>query len=362
MNAPLISCRQLSKTFGSIEAVSGICFDLGETEFLSILGPSGCGKSTLLRLVAGLEIPDMGSISLSEQEISGPRKLLPPEKRKIGMIFQDFALFPHMNVASNIAYGVRGLKNDKRQRVTELLELINLPHLAVKMPHHLSGGEQQRVAVARSLAPRPRLILMDEPFSNLDYQLRVQLRQDIRDILRKQGVATILVTHDQSEAITFSERLMLMNSGKLVQIGSPQEIYRYPRTLWAASFIGEANLLTVELRNGLRCTKLGELSLSRNSEEQAATMMIRPEELRLETPQRNLPKGLITAIEFAGPVQNLSLTLDNGQILRASTSPQHIWSKGESVSVVPGNCLCYDKEGLLLEDEVSIKSAPSPKL
>ena len=230
------------------------------------------------------------------------------------------------------------------------------------MPHHLSGGEQQRVAVARSLAPRPRLILMDEPFSNLDYQLRVQLRQDIRDILRKQGVATILVTHDQSEAITFSERLMLMNSGKLVQIGSPQEIYRYPRTLWAAGFVGEANLLTVELRNGLRCTNLGQLSLSRNSEEQAVTLMIRPEELRLETPLANLPKGLITAIEFAGPVQNLSLTLDNGQILRASTSPQHIWSKGEPVSVVPGNCLCYDKEGLLLDDEVSIKFAPSQKL
>ena len=175
-------------------------------------------------------------------------------------------------------------------------------------------------------------------------------------------MATILVTHDQSEAITFSERLMLMNSGKLVQIGSPQEIYRYPRTLWAASFIGEANLLTVELQNGLRCTKLGGLSLSKNSEEQAATLMIRPEELLLEAPQVNLPMGLITTIEFAGPVQNLSLTLDNGQILRTSTSSQQIWSKGESVSVVSGNCLCYDTEGLLLEDEVSIKSAPSPKL
>ena len=175
-------------------------------------------------------------------------------------------------------------------------------------------------------------------------------------------MASILVTHDQSEAITFSERLLLMNTGKLVQLGSPSEIYRYPRTLWAAGFVGEANLLTVERRNGLSCTPLGALSLSRNSEEQAATLIIRPEELRLEAPQGHLPNGLITTIEFAGSVQNLRLSLDNGQILRASTSPQRIWSKGERVAVVPEHCRCFDRDGMLLEDEVSIKLNPSPQL
>ena len=166
------------------------------------------------------------------------------------MVFQDFALFPHMSVSANIAYGVRGSKAEKQSRVAELLELINLPHLAGQMPHQLSGGEQQRVAVARSLAPRPRLILLDEPFSNLDYQLRVQLRRDIRDLLRQQGVASLLVTHDQNEAITFSERMLLMNGGMLIQNGKPSEIYRYPKTLWAARFVGEANLLEVNHTDG----------------------------------------------------------------------------------------------------------------
>ena len=176
--------------------------------------------------------------------------MLPPEKRRFGMVFQDFALFPHMSVSANIAYGVRGSKAEKQSRVAELLELINLPHLAGQMPHQLSGGEQQRVAVARSLAPRPRLILLDEPFSNLDYQLRVQLRRDIRDLLRQQGVASLLVTHDQNEAITFSERMLLMNGGMLIQNGKPSEIYRYPKTLWAARFVGEANLLEVNYSYG----------------------------------------------------------------------------------------------------------------
>ncbi|MDP6731081.1 MAG: ABC transporter ATP-binding protein, partial [SAR324 cluster bacterium] len=218
-----------------------------------------------LRLIAGLENPDRGTVSLFGTEISSPRRMLPPEKRRFGMVFQDFALFPHMSVSANIAYGVRGSKAEKQSRVAELLELINLPHLAGQMPHQLSGGEQQRVAVARSLAPRPRLILLDEPFSNLDYQLRVKLRRDIRDLLRQQGVASLLVTHDQNEAITFSERMLLMNGGMLIQNGKPSEIYRYPKTLWAARFVGEANLLQVNHTEGDNRTPLGILNFAKGT-------------------------------------------------------------------------------------------------
>jgi len=237
----MIECRNLTKSYGVLEAVSDFSLHLEEHEFLSILGPSGCGKSTLLRLIAGLEVPSKGQVLLEKREISGEKIILPPERRKFGMIFQDFALFPHLSIEKNIAYGVSGSRSEKQKRVVELLKLVSLQHLASKMPHQISGGEQQRIAVARALAPRPRLILMDEPFSNLDYQLRLQLRREIKGILKHEGVATILVTHDQVEAITFSERVLLMHKGKLVQAGTPEEIYQQPQTLWASSFVGETN-------------------------------------------------------------------------------------------------------------------------
>ena len=352
--SPLIHCEGLSKAYESIEAVTGVGFELEESESASILGPSGCGKSTLLRLIAGLENPDRGTVSLFGSEISSPRRMLPPEKRRFGMVFQDFALFPHMSVSANIAYGVRGSKAEKQSRVAELLELINLPHLAEQMPHQLSGGEQQRVAVARSLAPRPRLILLDEPFSNLDYQLRVQLRRDIRDLLRQQGVASLLVTHDQNEAITFSERMLLMNGGMLIQNGNPSEIYRYPKTLWAARFVGEANLLEVNHTDGDNRTPLGILNFAKGTPENAVTVMIRPEELHLLPPDKDMTGGSIVPIEFAGPVQNLTVRLDSGEELRVSTSPKRIWTEGESVSVVPEHFQCYDASGQRLDDEASL--------
>ena len=217
----MMECRNLGKSYETFQAVAGVSFRLEEHEFISILGPSGCGKSTLLRLIAGLEIPSQGEVYLHGQEISGREIILPPESRKFGMIFQDFALFPHLSVNDNVEYGATGSKIEKQLRVLELLELVSLSHLATKMPHQISGGEQQRIALARALAPRPCLMLMDEPFSNLDYQLRQQLRGEIREILKNEGVATVLVTHDQIEAITFSDRILLMQKGKVVREGTP---------------------------------------------------------------------------------------------------------------------------------------------
>ena len=277
----MIECRNLTKNYGTLTAVSDISLQLGENEFISVLGPSGCGKSTLLRLIAGLEVPSTGQVFLHDKEISGKKISLPPEHRKFGMIFQDFALFPHLSIEDNIAFGVNGSSSEKRQKVKELLKLVDLSHLIKKMHHQISGGEQQRIAVARALAPKPRLILMDEPFSNLDNQLRQQLRLEIRDILKQEGEATILVTHDQVEAITFSDSVLLMREGKLVQTGSPEDIYQNPQTLWASSFVGEANHLQVEWQAPALKTAFGFLNVPAAIGIGTQFLMVRPEDFVL---------------------------------------------------------------------------------
>ena len=338
----MIDCRNLAKSYGAVKALSGISLSLDEHEFLSILGPSGCGKSTLLRLVAGLEVPSQGQVFLHGQEISGRKIILPPERRKFGMIFQDFALFPHLSVKDNVGYGAAGTKNEKQHRVNELLELISLTHLSTKMPHQISGGEQQRIAVARALAPRPRLILMDEPFSNLDYQLRQQLRRDIREILKHEGVATVLVTHDQVEAITFSDRMLLMQKGKVVQEGTPSEIYQNPQTIWASSFVGEANHLPVEWQNDSLQTPLGELNVPSEIGMNARIMMVRPEDFKLESVPADQANGIVKSVDFSGSVQTVGVALKSGASVQVSGSPHLLWNQDDSVKITAERYLCFN--------------------
>ena len=341
----MIECRNLGKIYGTVRAVSDISLSLDEHEFLSILGPSGCGKSTLLRLIAGLEVPSQGQVILHGQEISGRKIILPPERRKFGMIFQDFALFPHLSVKDNVGYGAAGSKNEKQQRIHELLQLVSLPHLATKMPHQISGGEQQRIAVARALAPRPRLILMDEPFSNLDYQLRQQLRRDIREILKHEGVATVLVTHDQVEAITFSDRMILMQKGKVVQEGTPSEIYQNPQTIWASSFVGEANHLSVEWQNDSLQTPLGELNVPSEIGFNAHIMMVRPEDFKLESVAPDKANGIVKSVEFSGSVQSVGVSLKSGSIVQVSGSTHLLWNQDDSVKISAERYLCFNSSG-----------------
>ena len=341
----MIECRNLGKSYGTLQAVSGIILRLDEHEFLSILGPSGCGKSTLLRLIAGLELPSQGQVFLHGQEISGRKIILPPERRKFGMIFQDFALFPHLSVKDNVGYGATGSKTEKQQRVYELLELVSLPHLATKMPHQISGGEQQRIAVARALAARPRLILMDEPFSNLDYQLRQQLRRDIREILKHEGVATVLVTHDQVEAITFSDRMLLMQKGKVVQEGTPSEIYQNPQTIWASSFVGEANHLPVEWQNDSLQTPLGELNVHSEIGMNARIMMVRPEDFKLESVPADQANGIVKSVDFSGSVQTVGVALKSGASVQVSGSPHLLWNQDDSVKITAERYLCFNSSG-----------------
>lgn len=238
-----LSVVGLQKRFGAVVAVDRVSLDVGEGELLAVVGPSGCGKTTLLRMVAGLERPDAGRVFIQGQDVSD----LPPERRDVGFVFQQFALFPNMSVAANVEYGLkrkRVPRAERRRRVEEMLELVGLAALAGRRPDQLSAGQQQRVALARALAPRPKTLLLDEPLSALDAAIRTRLRDDLRAMQRRLGITTVLVTHDQEEALAIADRVAVMNDGRVEQAGTPWELYDRPRTAFVAAFIGRANLLT----------------------------------------------------------------------------------------------------------------------
>jgi iron(III) transport system ATP-binding protein len=280
---PALRIQDLRRSYGPITAVDGLSLELRTGEMLSLLGPSGCGKTTVLRLVAGLEEPDGGTIEIAGRRVAGPGASVPPERRRVGMVFQDHALFPHLSVADNVAYGIRR-DPDRAVRVRELLELVSLPDAGDRMPHELSGGMQQRVAIARALAPRPDVILLDEPFSNLDAALRTQLRGELREILRSAGASAVLVTHDQDEALTLGDRMAVMVRGRIEQVGPPEAIYGEPATPFVATFVGTANLVHAECGPGVGETRLGTVRLVGPSARMAgrALAVIRPEHVEIE--------------------------------------------------------------------------------
>ncbi|UQN07351.1 ABC transporter ATP-binding protein [Deinococcus sp. QL22] len=257
-----LTLTDLTKRYapGLPAVVGGVSLEVRAGELLTLLGPSGCGKTTTLRLIAGLEQPDSGSIEILGHSMTAP--FVPPERRGVGLVFQDYALFPHLNVLGNVLFGLRHLPRTQRlPRAQETLALVGLTVFASRLPHQLSGGQQQRVALARALAPRPALLLLDEPFSNLDAQLRHSTRQEVRAILRQSATTAILVTHDQEEALAFSDRLVLMRGGHIEQIGTPQEVYAAPRTAFVANFLGRSNLLSGTASGQTARTALGLLPL-----------------------------------------------------------------------------------------------------
>jgi iron(III) transport system ATP-binding protein len=271
----------LTKHYGEVVAVDDADLDVVEGEFLGVLGPSGCGKTTLLRLVAGFERPDAGGIEIAGHVVAGPRRHDPPERRRIGMVFQESALFPHLDVAGNIGFGLA--PRDRPARVAELVALVGLAGLQRRMPHELSGGQQQRVALARALAPDPALVLLDEPFSSLDATLRTQLRGEVRDILRAAGATAVFVTHDQAEALEISDRVAVMRAGRIEQISSPDELYLRPINRFVAGFVGEANLLPGEVRGGEVRTLVGRFRAPDGSmaDGDRAEVLLRPEQLHM---------------------------------------------------------------------------------
>ncbi len=255
-----VQARGLRRRFGEVVAVDGVDLDVLPGEMLTVLGPSGCGKTTVLRLIAGLDTPDQGTIEIGGRRVSGVGASVPPERRRVGMVFQDVALFPHLSVRDNVGYGLRR-DPDRDVRIRELLELIDLPDAGHRMPHELSGGMQQRVAVARALAPRPEVVLLDEPFSSLDAALRTQLRGDVREILRAAGAAAVFVTHDQDEALTLGDRMAVMVRGRIEQVAPPETVYAEPATPFVATFVGTANLVHAEYRDGMADTRFGVVRL-----------------------------------------------------------------------------------------------------
>ena len=297
-----LSVHNISKLFGSFQALKDVSFGVDESEFVCILGPSGCGKTTLLRVIAGLEEQSEGTINQNNKDVS----LLPPDQRDFGIVFQSYALFPNLSVKNNIAFGLKTRKQNKEtinQRVNELLELVGLSDHINKFSAQLSGGEQQRVALARALAPSPGLLLLDEPLSALDAKVRQYLRLEIKNLQKKLGVTTIMVTHDQEEALTMADRIILMNKGIIEQEGTPYDLYSNPQTSFAANFIGTTNLLEASKISNNQVEIYGSiLECEETINENSVTITIRPEDIKInpDTNEKNIFQGVIKELEFLG--------------------------------------------------------------
>ncbi|MFT7598834.1 MAG: iron(III) transport system ATP-binding protein [Acidimicrobiales bacterium] len=305
----------------------GASLELSSGEVLSLLGPSGCGKTTLLRTIAGLTPLRSGSIEIGGRVVSGPGIHLPPERRQVGMVFQDGALFPHLTVGQNILFGLRH-HAAAQQRLAEVLDLTSLAALVDRLPGTLSGGQQQRVALARALAPQPRVLLMDEPFSALDARLRIQLRREVKEILHRVGITALVVTHDQDEAFAVGDRVGVMNDGQLLQVGTPKELYEEPVLPWVASFVGEANELVGPYKAGRVCTSIGELPVDLDAAEGSMVrIVVRPEQLELVAGT----SATLTGIEYFG--HDARYEVATGQTVLGVRTVRTEFEPGEHVGV-----------------------------
>lgn len=339
----VLSCQHVTKQFGksAAPAVNQVSLQLNKGDLLGLLGPSGCGKTTLLRLVAGFETPEFGTIEIDQQPVCSDRIFLPPERRQVGVVFQDYALFPHLNVFDNVTFGLKQLCRRKqlpKQQIKvlaqESLSLVGLSDMEKRFPHELSGGQQQRVALARALAPRPPLVLLDEPFSNLDVQVRLRLRQEVRDILKNVGASGIFVTHDQEEALAISDQVAVMQSGHLVQVDKPENIYQYPATRFIAEFVTQANFLQAQCKPEGWMTELGLFSraICQSETEYAdGDLMIAQEDLCIESDP--LSSVVVTGRQFLGREYQYTLMLPSQQMLQVRTATSQRFEIGSPVSV-----------------------------
>lgn len=343
MNHVAVECIGLSKSFGTVRALEDLTLTVQRGEILALLGPSGCGKTTALRLISGFETPDAGQIYVGGRLVAGDTLFLPPERRCVGMVFQNYALFPHMTVFQNVAYGLSRGEN-RAARVREVLKLVALTGLEERLPHELSGGQQQRVALARALAPRPEVLLMDEPFSNLDAGLRAQVRQEVREILKVTNTTVIFVTHDQDEALLMGDRVAILHAGRLEQVGTPEEVFHTPATRFVADFLDMADFIPARLTPTGIETELGFIEQPvPGLPGRRLEVMVRPHDVVLHPD----PAGACVVIDrqFRGAEHLYAVRLPSGSVVR-STQPHTlelpIGSRVQA-KAAPGHALvCFD--------------------
>ncbi|MDB5080285.1 MAG: putative transporter binding protein [Chloroflexi bacterium] len=352
----VIRLDNVSKTYSgsSRPAVDNISFGLKSGELLALLGPSGCGKTTTLRLIAGFERPDRGQIQVKGQPVAaaGLSWWQPPEKRQLGVVFQDYALFPHLTVSQNIVFGLRRVSRQAaKERLAELLKVTGLTDFSHKYPHQLSGGQQQRVALARAMAPRPMALLLDEAFNSLDTTIRSAMHQEVRSILKAEGISAILVTHDQAEAFELADRMAVLNSGRIEQIGTPQGVFRQPANHFVAQFVGRANFLPARLEQGRVESELGRLSGQINLNADAVEagdfdLLLRPHEIELFPASNETgPVATVASRIYAGAESLYSVQLSStGQILEAASSKDFSIGQKVNLAAKPDVINLYPRE------------------
>jgi iron(III) transport system ATP-binding protein len=339
---PVIRLRAVSRSFDTVQAVARADLDVSEGRTLALLGASGCGKTTLLRLVAGFERPDGGEIWIGDEQVAGTGVHVPPEHRRVGMVFQDYALFPHLDVLGNIGFGLPRARRRRRtlgSELADLVDLVGLRGLERRFPHQLSGGQQQRVALARALAPRPAVILLDEPFSNLDAGLRAQVRADVQRIVAEARATAVFVTHDQEEALAVADEVAVMAAGRIVQRATPEALYHEPADRLVAAFVGEAEFVRGDSRAGVVDTDLGPLWLAQPVDG-SVDVLVRPEHIHLVRDPDG--EGVVVGREFYGHDQMLFVRLGSGRLVRARLGPVTDLAPGDRCRVlVPGPLRAY---------------------
>jgi iron(III) transport system ATP-binding protein len=332
-----LTLTNVVRRYGSAVAVGGVSLDVANGEFVTLLGPSGCGKTTTLRMVAGFITPDSGDILFDDRRMND----VPPNKRNTAMVFQSYALFPHMTVAENIAFGLRMRKlpaAEQSARIDEAIAMVSLNGLEARRPGQLSGGQQQRVALARAIVTRPHILLFDEPLSNLDAKLRDKVRIEIRELQRRLGITSLYVTHDQAEALAISDRIVVMNNGRIEQVGSPDVIYREPRSSFVADFLGAANVVEGVAGAGLVQSPVGEFSASVSAAETGSAVKLswRPEDMKPVSPeQANIKDALVRTVVFRGNFIELLVEV-SGQSLRAQVDSDSRIREGDVVNFAVG--------------------------
>ena len=349
---PRLEVKNLSRSFGNLTVVDKISFQIFSGQVTCLLGPSGCGKSTTLRMIAGVEKPSSGQIFVDEELTSNASFQVPPEARSIGLMFQDFALFPHLNVQQNVYFGLAGSKEFKEKRSLDLLERVGLAHLAFNYPHSLSGGEQQRIALIRALAPQPKIMLMDEPFSGLDDRLRDEVRDETFNLLRSEDAAVLMVTHDPQEAMKVADEIALMRDGKILQRGAPYNIYNAPVDLKALQFFSDANSIQATLKGSLADTPFGQFFAPGLADGTDIDIVFRPQHIRIDFDRKGqgpLPtasqgvaaRGIVKRARFVGNESLIEFEMDFGSTIKVTVPNVFLPNIGHPLWLTVPRDKCY---------------------